>query len=71
MTVSLILGGLFAMFSAAPRILIEGLRFTPIQLGLFFAGTVMIVFAADLTAVASRMQMPTTGPDRMWIAWRK
>src|SRR5438270_1003262 len=28
-TVSLIMGGLFAMFSAAPRILIEGLHFTP------------------------------------------
>jgi len=36
-TVSLIMGGLFAMFSAAPRVLIEGLHFTPIQLGLFFA----------------------------------
>src|SRR5437763_8636310 len=44
-TVSLIMGGLFAMFSAAPRVFIEGLHFTPIQLGLFFAGTVMIVFA--------------------------
>ena len=39
-TVSLIMGGLFAMFSAAPRVLIEALHFTPIQLGLFFAGTV-------------------------------
>src|SRR3984893_16091827 len=49
-TVSLIMGGLFAMFSAAPRLLIEGLHFTPIQLGLFFAGTVMIVFAAGMLA---------------------
>jgi DHA1 family bicyclomycin/chloramphenicol resistance-like MFS transporter len=49
-TVSLIMGGLFAMFSAAPRILIEGLHFTPIQLGLFFAGTVMVVFAAGMLA---------------------
>ncbi len=49
-TVSLIMGGLFSMFSAAPRILIEGLGFTPIQLGLFFAGTVMIVFAAGMLA---------------------
>ncbi len=49
-TVSLIMGGLFAMFSAAPRILIEGLQFTPIQLGLFFAGTVMVVFAAGVLA---------------------
>src|SRR5438876_3401138 len=47
-TVSLIIGGLFAMFSAAPRVFIEGLHFTPIQLGLFFAGTVMIVFAAGM-----------------------
>ena len=49
-TVSLIMGGLFSMFSAAPRILIEGLHFTPIELGLFFAGTVMIVFAAGMLA---------------------
>src|ERR1700724_1594302 len=49
-TVSLIMGGLFSMFSAAPRVLIEGLHFTPIQLGLFFAGTVMIVFAAGMLA---------------------
>jgi MFS transporter, DHA1 family, multidrug resistance protein len=49
-TVSLILGCLFAMFSAAPRVLIEDLHFSPIQLGLFFAGTVMIVFAAGMLA---------------------
>ena len=29
-TVSLIMGGLFSMFSAAPRILIEAMHFTPI-----------------------------------------
>ena len=46
-TVSLIMGGLFAMFSAAPRVLIEAMQFTPIQLGLFFAGTVMVVFAKN------------------------
>jgi MFS transporter, DHA1 family, multidrug resistance protein len=60
-TVSLIMGGLFAMFSAAPRILIEGLHFTPIQLGLFFAGTVMIVFAAGM--LATRLA-PRFGLDR-------
>jgi DHA1 family bicyclomycin/chloramphenicol resistance-like MFS transporter len=49
-TVSLIMGGLFAMFSTAPRVLIEGMQFTPIQLGLFFAGTVLIVFAAGMLA---------------------
>ena len=60
-TVSLIMGGLFAMFSAAPRILIEGLGFTPIQLGLFFAGTVMIVFGAGM--LATRLA-PRFGLDR-------
>ena len=60
-TVSLIMGGLFAMFSAAPRVLIEGLDFTPIQLGLFFAGTVMIVFAAGM--LATRLA-PRFGLDR-------
>jgi DHA1 family bicyclomycin/chloramphenicol resistance-like MFS transporter len=49
-TVSLIMGGLFSVFSAAPRVLIEGLHFTPIQLGLFFAGTVIVVFAAGMLA---------------------
>jgi MFS transporter, DHA1 family, multidrug resistance protein len=60
-TVSLIMGGLFAMFSAAPRILIEGLQFTPIQLGLFFAGTVMVVFAAGML---STKLAPRFGLDR-------
>src|SRR5438270_6092316 len=49
-TVSLIMGGLFSMFSAAPRVLIEGLQFAPIQLGWFFAGTVMFVFGAGMLA---------------------
>src|ERR1700680_2388483 len=60
-TVSLIMGGLFAMFSAAPRVLIEGLHVTPIQLGLFFAGTVMIVFAAGMLATKLA---PRFGLDR-------
>jgi DHA1 family bicyclomycin/chloramphenicol resistance-like MFS transporter len=60
-TVGLIMGGLFSMFSAAPRVFIEGLHFTPIQLGLFFAGTVMIVFAAGM--LATRLA-PRFGLDR-------
>jgi DHA1 family bicyclomycin/chloramphenicol resistance-like MFS transporter len=60
-TVALIMGGLFAMFSAAPRVLIEGLHFTPIQLGLFFAGTVLIVFAAGMLATKLA---PRFGLDR-------
>src|SRR4051794_10237838 len=60
-TVSLIMGGLFAMFSTAPRVLIEGMQFTPIQLGLFFAGTVLIVFAAGMLATKLA---PRFGLDR-------
>jgi DHA1 family bicyclomycin/chloramphenicol resistance-like MFS transporter len=60
-TVSLIMGGLFSLFSAAPRVLIEGLRFTPIQLGFFFAGTVMVVFAAGMLATKLA---PRFGLDR-------
>ena len=60
-TVSLILGALFAMFSALPRVLIEGLGFTPLQLGFFFAGTVLVVFSAGI--IASRI-VPHLGLDR-------
>jgi DHA1 family bicyclomycin/chloramphenicol resistance-like MFS transporter len=60
-TVSLILGSLFAMFSAAPRILIEALHFSPIELGLFFAGTVLVVFASGW--LATRLA-PRFGLDR-------
>src|SRR4030081_144583 len=60
-TVSMIMGGLFSMFSAAPRVLIEGLHFTPIALGLFFAGTVLIVFGAGM--MATRLA-PRFGLDR-------
>ncbi len=60
-TVSLIMGGLFSMFSAAPRVLIEGLEFAPIQLGWFFAGTVMFVFGAGM--LATRLA-PRFGLDR-------
>jgi len=60
-TVGLIMGGLFSMFSAAPRILIEGLHFTPIGLGWFFAGTVLFVFGAGM--MATRLA-PRFGLDR-------
>jgi DHA1 family bicyclomycin/chloramphenicol resistance-like MFS transporter len=60
-TVSLIMGGLFSMFSAAPRILIEGYGFTPIALGLFFAGTVMVVFGSGM--LAARLA-PRVGLER-------
>ncbi len=63
-TASLIIGGLFSMFSAAPRLLIEALHFTPIQLGLFFAGTVFIVFAAGMLATKLAPRYGLDGPIR-------
>src|SRR5262245_24085799 len=60
-TVSLIMGGLFAMFSSAPPLLTETMHFSPIQLGLFFAGTVLIVFASGM--LATRLA-PRYGLDR-------
>jgi DHA1 family bicyclomycin/chloramphenicol resistance-like MFS transporter len=38
------------MFSAAPRLFIETLHLTPVQLGQFFAGTCIIVLAAGMLA---------------------
>ena len=69
-TVSLIMGALFAMFTAAPRVLIEGLGFTPIELGLFFAGTVMIVFAAGMlaTRLAPRFGLDRSIRGGLWAA---
>jgi DHA1 family bicyclomycin/chloramphenicol resistance-like MFS transporter len=49
-TIGLFMGALFAMFSGSPRVLIDGLGFSPIQLGLFFAGTVFVVFASGMMA---------------------
>jgi DHA1 family bicyclomycin/chloramphenicol resistance-like MFS transporter len=49
-TVGLIMGALFSMFSAAPRVLIEGLHFSPLGLGWFFAITVLFVFGAGMLA---------------------
>jgi len=69
--VSLIMSGLFSLFSAAPRVLIEAMQFSPIQLGLFFAGTVLIVFAAGM--LATRLA-PRLGLDRsiqLGLAGRK
>lgn len=69
-TVALIMGGLFSMFSAAPRVLIEGFGFSPIALGLFFAGSVIMVFSSGM--LATRLA-PRIGLDRairmgLWLA---
>ena len=45
-SVSLVIGGLYTFFAAAPAILMNGLGLTAFQLGLHFASMVLIVFAA-------------------------
>ena len=54
--VALLMGGLFAMFTASPAVLMDGLGFSAIGLGSFFAATVFVVFAASFVAprLASR-----------------
>ena len=50
LTVSLIIGGLFAFFAAAPAELIDGFRVGPFGLSVFFAATVLVVFSGGLLA---------------------
>jgi DHA1 family bicyclomycin/chloramphenicol resistance-like MFS transporter len=49
-TAGLIMVGLFAIFSAAPRVLVENFGFSPITLGLLFAAVVFVVFGAGMLA---------------------
>jgi DHA1 family bicyclomycin/chloramphenicol resistance-like MFS transporter len=49
-SVSLVIGGLYTFFAAAPAILMNGLGLTAFQLGWYFASTVFIVFAAGFLA---------------------
>lgn len=50
LAVSLVIGGLYTFFSAAPAVLISVLGFSGLQLALYFAATVVIVFTAGLLA---------------------
>lgn len=49
-TAGLLIAGLFAIFSAAPRVLLEHFGFSPVTLGLLFAGVVVVVFGASMLA---------------------
>ena len=44
------MAGLFAVFSGAPRVLLEGFGLSPVMLGLLFAGVVFLVFGAGMLA---------------------
>jgi MFS transporter, DHA1 family, multidrug resistance protein len=49
-TASLLMAGVFAVFSGAPRVLLEGFGLLPITLGLLFAAIVFLVFGAGMLA---------------------
>ncbi|MHA7776050.1 Bcr/CflA family efflux MFS transporter [Roseibium sp. M-1] len=48
LAVALVLGGLYAFFGIAPSILLGRMGLSPVQLGLFFAATVFVVFGAGM-----------------------
>ena len=57
LTVSLIIGALFAFFAAAPAVLIDGFRVGPFGLSVFFASTVVVVFSGGLLAPRFSLRM--------------
>jgi MFS transporter, DHA1 family, multidrug resistance protein len=69
-SVSIVIGGLYTFFAAAPAILMSGLGLTSFQLGLNFAITVLIVFAAGFLAprLAHRWGQRTIGMIGLAIA---
>lgn len=50
LAVSVIVGGLYAFFAAAPAVLMGSMGLSALQLGLFFAGTVFVVFGTGMLA---------------------
>ncbi|MGL9618644.1 Bcr/CflA family efflux MFS transporter [Bradyrhizobium sp. U531] len=49
-TAGLLMAGLYAVLSSAPRVLLEGFGLSPLALGWLFAGVVFIVFGAGVLA---------------------
>ena len=70
LAVSLVIGGLYSFFAAAPGVLMNELGLTAFQLGLSFATTVLIVFAAGFLAprLANRLGQRTVSMIGLVIA---
>lgn len=70
LSVGLVIGGLYTFFAAAPAILMSELGLTAIELGLTFAATVLIVFAAGFLAprLARRWGQRSVGMAGLFIA---
>jgi MFS transporter, DHA1 family, multidrug resistance protein len=67
-SVSLVLGGLFAVFTVTPAILVGGLGFSPLELSLFYAGTVFIVFGAGFAAPRLAQRSSLAAVTRLGLA---
>jgi DHA1 family bicyclomycin/chloramphenicol resistance-like MFS transporter len=69
-SVSFVIGGLYTFFAAAPAILMSELGLTAFQLGISFATTVLIVFAAGFLAprMAHRWGQRAVGMIGLFIA---
>lgn len=70
LSVSLVIGALYAFFSMAPAILLTGFKLSSLQFGLFFAMTVVLVFTAGLIAprVANRWGQMTAARIGLVVA---
>ena len=70
LAVSLVIGGLYSFFAAAPGVLMNELGLTAFQLGLSFAATVLIVFVAGFLAprLAHRLGQRTVSMIGLFIA---
>jgi DHA1 family bicyclomycin/chloramphenicol resistance-like MFS transporter len=70
LTVSLVIGCLYSFFGAAPAILVGDMGFSPAQLSVFFAATVLVVFGSGLmtSRLASRWGAPRVGMAGILIA---
>src|SRR3569833_2110842 len=70
-TVSLIMGGLFSMFSAAPRVLIAGMRVGPVGLGRAIRSGLLLATAGSiailLTALFNSTFLPFLGAMSLFL----
>ena len=62
-SVAMLIGGLFAVFTITPAILVDGLGFSPMALAMFYAGTVFIVFGAGRCAEIDATRRPRRGDE--------
>ncbi|MEO1820623.1 multidrug effflux MFS transporter [Pseudomonas sp.] len=60
LAVSTVIGGLYAFFASAPIIMMRDMGYSSLQLGLFFAATVLVVFSAGILAPRLAQRWGTT-----------